>query len=382
MRADMDRFIRMRRRRARGGAFVALMLAATCATAQAPARDTVVETQLAPPAVKAQIRRASAAAAAPRERIARARLLVEASRSTGDPRLLGYAEALLDALNDADALVLRATIEQSRHRFEAAVALLDRVLHHEPSHAQARLTRATIAQVRGDLAAARRDCAALAPLAAAVAAVCTAAVDAASGRHALALAALESVAARGPASLRAWALSLAGEVHERSGDLDAALRAYSESLASGEDLYTRIALADAWLALDRPQQARAALADAAATDAVLLRRWRIARRLGEDAAPLAAQLAERLAAAAARGELLHVREAGWFALERGDAAQALRHARANWAAQREPADALLLAAAARAARDAAALAEVRAWLARTGLRDVRIERVVAANGAA
>lgn len=354
----------------------ALFAAAT--VAQAQSRDTVVETQLAPRAVKAQVRRALPSAQLPAsERIAQARALVEASRANGDPRLLGYAEAQLTDLDEPDALVLRATIEQSRHRFDAALTLLDRVLQRAPAQLQARLVRATIAQVRGDLGSARADCAALASVAPAVAAICTAAVDAASGRDAQALAVLEAVAARGPAPLRAWALSLAGEVHERLGALDAAVRAYSQSLAAGEDLYTRVALADAWLALDRPQQARAALADAPASDAVLLRRWRIARRLGEDAAPLAAQLAERFAAAAARGELLHAREAGWFALERGDSAQALRHARQNWAAQREPADALLLAAAARAARDASADAEVRAWLARTGLRDVRIERVLA-----
>lgn len=359
----------------------ALLVAAT--VAQAQSRDTVVETQLAPRAVKAQVRRALQSAQLPASvRIAQARTLVEASRVNGDPRLLGYAEAQLADLGEPDAVVLRATIEQSRHRFDTALALLDRVLQREPAHLQARLARATIAQVRGDLGSARADCAALASVAAAVAAICTAAVDASNGRDAQALAVLEAVAARGPASLRGWALSLAGEVHERLGALDAAVRAYSQSLASGEDLYTRVALADAWLALDRPQQARTALADAPASDAVLLRRWRIARRLGEDATPLAAQLAERFAAAAARGELLHAREAGWFALERGDIAQGLRHARENWATQREPADALLLAAAARAARDAAALAEVRAWLARTGLRDVRIERVLPASGGA
>jgi tetratricopeptide (TPR) repeat protein len=353
------------------------------AVVQAQPRDAVVETQLAPRAVKAHVQRALLSPAPPpAARIAQARTLVEASRADGDPRLLGYAEALLADLDDADALVLRATIEQSRHRFDAALALLDRVVRREPAHLQARLTRATIAQVRGDYASARADCDAIVPVAAAVAAICTAAVDALTGRQAQALAVLESLAARGPLPLRGWALSLAGEVHERSGALDAAARAFSQSLAHGDDLYTRLALADAWLALGRPQQARAVLADAPQTDAVLLRRWRIARRSGEDATALAARLAERFATATARGELLHAREAGWFALERGDAALALRHARDNWAAQREPGDALLLAMAARAAGDAAALGEVRVWLARTGLRDVRIERAVTAGAGA
>ncbi|GAB4480632.1 MAG: hypothetical protein OHK0044_28690 [Burkholderiaceae bacterium] len=357
-------------------------LVAAVAGAYAQSRDTVVEAQLAPQAIKAQVRRALGPTPLPASaRIAQARTLLEASRASSDPRLLGYAEATLAGLNEADALVLRATIEQGRHRFDAARALLDRVLLEQPMHLQARLTRATIAQVRGDLASARQDCVVIAQQEPVVAAICVAAVDGLSGRHEQALAVLEAMAARGPSALRAWALSLAGEVHERRGAPEAAVRAYSRSLALGEDPYTRVALADAWLALEQPARAQAALADAPASDAVLLRRWRIARRLGEDDAQLAAQLTERFAAAAARGELLHAREAGWFALERGEAAQALRLARENWAAQREPADALLLAAAARAARDAAAAAEVRAWLARTGLRDVRIERLVADNAA-
>ncbi|MFZ5539220.1 MAG: hypothetical protein ACOY5V_05715 [Pseudomonadota bacterium] len=360
-------------------AIATLFVAATAAQGQS--RDTVVETQLAPRAVKAQIRRAmDAASLAPAARVAQARQLIEASRVGGDPRLLGYAEARLGDADDVDALVLRATIEQSRHRFDAALALLDRALRREPAHPQALLTRATIAQVRGDLSVARRDCQSLAQSAPEVAAICTASVDVQSGRDAQGLAQLAAVAERAPA-LRGWALSLAGEAHERRGALQEAVSAYAASLAAHDDLYTRVALADALLASGRAGEAQAALAHAPATDAVLLRRWRIARRLGEDATALAEQLEQRLAAAQARGELLHAREAAWFALERGEAARALRYARDNWAAQREPADVLLLAAAARAADDAGTLAEVRAWLARTGLRDVRIERLLAARGA-
>lgn len=359
-------------------AAIALSLLSCAAFAQTPARDTVVETQLAPRAVKAQIRRGlDAASPAPAARIAQARQLIEASRASGDLRLLGYAEARLGDADDADALVLRATIEQSRHRFARALQLLDRALQLAPQHPQALLTRAAIAQVRGDLSSAGRDCAALARRAPDVAAICAASVDTLSGRDAQGLAQLAAVAERAPA-LRGWALSLAGEAHERRGEPEDAMRAYTASLAANDDLYTRVALADALLASGRAEQAQAVLARAPSTDAVLLRRWRIARRLGADAAALAAQLEQRLTAAEARGELLHAREAAWFALERGDGARALRYARDNWQAQREPADVLLLAAAARAAADAGALAEVRAWLARTGLRDVRIERLLAA----
>lgn len=366
----------------------AFVLSASCAAgAWAQSRATVVETQLLSPALKAQLqsqlRRAPPAAAqAGPERIAQARALIRASRLDGDPRLLGYAEARIADLDSVDALVLRATIEQSRHRFDAATQLLERALQREPAHAQALLTRATIAQVRGELGSARRDCVALAPQAPAVAAICGAVVDSLTGHDARALASLETIAGRGPPALRGWALSLAGEVHARNGRLAPAVHAYTAALAAEDDLYTRVALADALIELGQAESAEAALGSAPATDAVLLRRWRIALRSGGDALPLARRLEQRLAAAEARGELLHAREASWFALERGATVEAMRYARDNWAVQREPADALLLALAGRAAGDGRALAEVRGWLASTGLRDLRIERALAGAGGA
>ena len=348
-----------------------------------PARDEVVETQLLPRAVKQSVQRLhhlrpGAAELSPAERIDGARRLIQAGRASGDPRTLGYAEAQLAGLPETgalgiEALVLRATIEQSRHRFDAARALLDRALEQSPALVQARLTRATIAQVRGNLDAARADCEALRRSAPTVAVICGATGDSLRGKNADALKALESVT---DPALRGWALSIAGEVHEQQGALDAAVRSYTASLALGDDLYTTVALADALIAQQRWPQAEALLLPLPATDAVLLRRWIIARRQQRDATALQAQLADRFAAAQARNELLHAREAALFALEQGDSAAALKLARQNWVDQREPADLRILASAARAANDSAALAEVQDFIVRTGLRDSRVERAL------
>lgn len=369
--------------------FILLCLCAGFAAAieapRAPARDEVVETQLLPKAVKDSVQRLarlqretgkpthSTAA----QRIDAARRLIQAGRASGDPRTLGYAEAELSGVPETglpgvEVWVLRATIEQSRHRFDAARALLDRALQQAPAHVQARLTRATIAHVRGDLDAARADCDALRESAPTVAAICSAIGDSLSGRNGQALKALASVA---DPALRGWALSLAGEIHEQQGDIDAAVRAYTASLALGDDLYTAVALTDALIAQQRWPQAEALLAPLPATDAVLLRRWIVARRQQRDVTALQNQLTDRFAAAQARNELLHAREAALFALEQGDGA-ALELARQNWNDQREPADLRILALAARATGDPAALGEVQGWLARTGLRDVRVERAL------
>jgi hypothetical protein len=120
----------------------------------------------------------------------------------------------------------------------------------------------------------------------------------------------------------------------------------------------------------------ALLRDAPPTDGVVLRQWRSARLQGpSDAWVFEDRLRARLADARERGDgsdLLHARDWAQFELERGNAAEALRLAQANWRDQREPADLLVLAQAATAARDTSARAEVRGWLARTRLQDVRI----------
>ena len=370
--------------------FIALCLPAGIAFSseipRVPPRDEVVETQLLPKGIKQSVKKltrltitgGAASDTLSAQRIDGARKLIQAGRASGDPRTLGYAEAELSGMPETgplgvEVLVLRATIEQSRHRFDAARALLDRALQQSPSHVQARLTRATVAHVRGDLAAARVDCDALREPAAAVAEICSAINDSLSGKSAQAIKALEAVT---DTALRAWALSLAGEIHEQQGALDAAVRAYTASLAVGNDLYTAVALANALIGQRHWSRAEAVLAPLPNTDAVLLARWIAARRQQRDASGLQTQLAERFTAAQSRGELLHAREAASFALEQGDNARALMLARQNWNDQREPADLRILASAAAAAGDAATLAEVKDWLSRTGLRDVRIERAL------
>jgi tetratricopeptide (TPR) repeat protein len=373
-------------------AFIGMALA-ICAGAGAapvaPSRDTVVETQLLPRAVKASVQRLAAIDTAPRsaaESVAAARRLIDAGRASGDPRTLGYAEAVLapwptdDAATPLEVMVLRATIEQSRHRFDAATALLDHVIARAPeggpTQVQALLTRASIAQVRGELQAAAADCQRLRPLHADVAAVCGAMNDALTGHNRRAVDTLRGAIARTEGAVRAWALGVLAQVHEQLGEAEAAAHSYRAALASGDDLVTRLAYVDLLIGRRAHAEARSLLADAAPADGVVLRRWQIER--SDD---LESQLQARFGEAEARGDLLHARDMALFALERGDATRALRLARANWRVQREPADLLVLARAARAAVDGAALAEVRAWLRDTGLADARVHAILGGGGA-
>lgn len=65
-----------------------------------------------------------------------------------------------------------------------------------------------------------------------------------------------------------------------------------------------------------------------------------------------------------------------LALVDADAAGALAAARRNFEGQKELADVRVLARAARAARDPAALAELRRWLSDTGYRDSVTEGIL------
>jgi len=321
-----------------------------------------------------------------------ARRAIDAARELGDPRYLGQAQAALTPWwTEADpptaALLLRATVKQSQHDFSGALRDLDRLVAREPTNAQARLTRATVLTVQGRYADARQDCAALAqrtsPL---VVATCLAAPSSLSGDDAGAYATLTQQlrVARDDVAIRVWSLTLAAEIAARRGDAENAQRRFAEALVlDRDDAYLKAAYADFLLEQRRPEVALPLLGTDIRNDSILLR---IA--LAEQALPGAAEafrmhradLAARFEAAHRRGDFLHQREEARFRLFiENDAQGALALARQNWSVQREPADLLILAQAARATRDASVLQTVRDWLVASGLHDATVAAVMEAT---
>src|SRR5580700_963626 len=112
---------------------------------------------------------------------------IEQERATGDLRYLGYAEAVLAPWVAKPepvpaALVLQATLQQSRHEFTAALATLDRSLQARPDDPQAWLTRATVLRVLGRYPEARAACAQFADHAdTGLSVICQQGIDALSG---------------------------------------------------------------------------------------------------------------------------------------------------------------------------------------------------------
>ncbi len=311
-----------------------------------------------------------------------ARLDIEASRRRADPRYLGQAQAALAPWWDLPSppelvLVLRATIRQSLHDFDGALADLDRVIAQAPGDAQAWITRSVVLSVRGRYVEAKASCEPVERLAASVVfTICDASVDALTG-HAAAASdrILQSLQAVTSSEMREWGLSTVAEITARLGRDDDSALLFRQALAlDGEDAYALAAYADLLLDEGRPEEAARLLAGRTDNDNLLLRLVLAERALGDSHLEAHAELlAARYEGSRLRGDTVHRREEARFVLGvKNDGRAALALARANWDVQREPWDLRVFLAAALAAKDAAAAAPALAFLDDSHLEDPRI----------
>jgi tetratricopeptide (TPR) repeat protein len=331
-------------------------------------------------------RRRSLAAAPERVELAveLAREDIARYRRLSDPRYLGRAQATLARwwkLPDPppDVLLLRATIEQSIHEFGAARADLDKLIAERPDDAQAQLVRAVVATITAHYADAQASCDAVARLASPlIATTCASPLRGLSAPE-LAYRALRAVYARSrpDAGVRGWALTELAELAVQQGDLDAAQLHLHQALAVDDsDAYARNLLADVLLALGVTAEAQQLLAGREAIDSHLVRMAIVEHLQGRDGAAVRA-MRERIAAAAERGDRIHLREEARFTLVVDGAPQrAVTIARDNWDVQKELADARLLAECAAAAHDRAAAAPVLAWAHEHDVHDAWLDRAL------
>ena len=309
------------------------------------------------------------------------------SRSETDPRYLGYAQAALApwwqlAAPPVPVRLLRATILQSTHHFNAALQDLDAVIAQQPANAQAWLTRATVLTVQGDYEKATASCARLSALSTQLVTVtCVASVAGVTGRAAkseqLLNLTLQRSAGTAP-ELEHWALSLLAEMAARRGDMVTAEARFKQALAQQpRDSYLLGAYSDFLLDRKRPLEVLKLVQDQQRIDALLLRQALALQAIPGQDAPLkaaTAELAARFNAAMQRGDTVHQREQARFALLlQRDLPGALRLAQSNWAIQKEAADMRILLEAAVAARDKAAARPVLDWIAAHQVEDVALK---------
>ncbi|MFZ6871704.1 hypothetical protein ACO0LF_06480 [Undibacterium sp. Di27W] len=313
---------------------------------------------------------------------------IHASRNDGDPRYLGYAQAVLKpwwSLTNppVSVLVLRATILQSTHQFPQALLDLNSVLKQDRDNAQAWLTRATVLQVQGEFAQARASCMRLYPLAPElITLTCLHNIGSLNGDAASSYAALSSAYTKyadSDAGTKIWGSTLLAEMAARLGNSKAAENWYQQALTlASPDSYLLGSYADFLLDQQRPGEVITLLKSKTRNDALLLR-YALALQAQKSAAA-ASQimlLDQRFEAAMLRGDTVHQREQARYELQlKNRPAIALKLAQLNWAIQKETADLRILLEAA-AAQDPQAAIPALAWLQQNKLEDKTLQAVIA-----
>lgn len=376
-------------------AFAALFMTVAAAAPRVPEGDgTVLERLPSRPNDPAMVelrQMRAALAKSPDDSRAAARLALRYFRlasADGDPRYVGYAEAALRPWRENDApieiLFARGVLRQYRHDFEGALRNLERVVQLQPDHEEARSWRAAIFMVQADYDAASRECAALARGAEELVAVgCGAQLGGLTGKSREAYARLATAVERNAQADRAtrlWALTRLAELAWRLGDPAGAERHFRAALALGlTDNFLLAAYSDFLLERGRHADVVRLLENWVRSDTLLLRLALAERALNLPAAKAHEQaLADRFAAAALRGERLHMGEEARFLLEiKGDPRAALAVAAENWKSQREPRDAAVFLQAAAASRDAHGAAPVLRWLQQSGFESPRLRELAA-----
>lgn len=319
-----------------------------------------------------------------------AKSYLDQAHELGDPRFAGMAMSAIEGWTDEATmpdgiLLMRANLQQYLHEFDASALSLQRLLARPSAQPrpQAWLTLATVRRVQGRYADSDAACKQVAQAGSALhAQACTAENAALRGDADGARATFKQLLATPSlaAATQAWLTTSLAELEQRSGRASAAEAAFRAALKLDADAYATLAYADFLIEQKRPREALVVLKDQARSDAVVLR-MAIAGTQAKTASAAAdvAEMRERINLANQRpdAKVFHGREQAMFALfVEGRPDQALDLARGNVAQQREPLDLLVLAQAARATGQVAALQEAQRLTKEVGLRDARVQALL------
>ncbi len=314
---------------------------------------------------------------------------IEEGRRFGQPRGFGRAEAMLEAVRatgarSAEWHVLSADIHQYRHEYIRALALLDNAVRIDATHVRAHLMRAAIRQTRGELRAARADCAAILGVGEQLlGGACLAQILGLTGNLDRAYGLLErqlsAAGDRATPAVRTWILGALADMAERRGDTARAELHLRRALeVDPHDAYARLALADLLIEGGNSSAALLVLDGQPHSSATLLRRAEAHRALGSpagdaQATTIARALRASLEDSRRRGEQVDWRDGARLARLEGRKCDALRAADRNWQVQREPIDARLLATTAAECGERAALEPLLRWRKLARYQDAQLD---------
>ena len=315
----------------------------------------------------------------------------------GDPRYVGYADALVGRFAgqmNAPLLIVRGMVRQYRHDFDDALADFAAALALDADLATAHAWRGAIYLVQANYAAAAKECEALQRLQRPVLqGGCTGLTQAYTGNLGLAFKTLQqALATTKDDSRRLWLHTRLGEVAAWQGQAAVAEQHFRQAVALGiDDGYLLAAWSDFLLDQGRADQVIALLGKWEPVDGLLLRLALAETLLKLPVANVHVQtLGDRFAAARQRGDTTHQAEEARFHLVlRKDAKEALRLAAENFQIQKEPRDARIVLEAALATRDPAGARDATAWLKSSGFEGTvlrglaqQLQVVAAPNGSA
>ena len=328
----------------------------------------------------------AAVASAPSDQAASVKLAqkyFDLAMARGDPRFIGYADAIVNRFStplSAQLLLVRGTLRQYRHDFAAALEDYAAALELDSDLAGAHAWRGAIFLVQADYVNAGKECEALQGLQRPVlSGGCAGLSLAYTGHLDKAYKTLyQALGASRDEGHRLWLHTRLGEVAAWQGQFARAERHYRDALAIGrDDGYLLAAWSDFLLDRGRAAEVVDLLAAWVSSDGLLLRLTEAETLLKLPSSMAHRQaLDDRYAAARLRGDTTHRAEEARFHLRlKGDAKLAVALATENYRVQKEPRDARILLEAAVAAQDPGAARAVLDWLQTSGFEDALLRQL-------
>jgi cytochrome c-type biogenesis protein CcmH/NrfG len=320
--------------------------------------------------------------------VALAQAYIDYGRSTGDARYLGRAMAIIEPFMAASAppipvMLVHATIQQSRHFFQASRDELTQILKRDPENVQALLTLSTVAMVQGDHALANRLCVEMTNAAGNfMGMICTASLRGLSGQNAQAYALLSYVEDPGPKAppgIKAWIEGLMADTAARMGNADLADAHFRKALQlTPGDNFLLADYGEFLIDQGRAREAIDLVANDTPSDTSFLVLVTAEKALDlPKAASDVAEMDARFASMDQRGDHVFMREEASYLLHvERDPKMALDLATQNWRVQRAPKDVRVYLEAALAANDPASAKPALDFIASTHLSDVSIDPLV------
>lgn len=359
-----------------------------CATAQAaphtPTQDSEVIERLPFKPGDTTARELSALRAAvakapadPEPALALAERYFDLATARGDPRYVGYADAVVGRFSanmTAPLLLMRGTVRQYRHDFADALSDYAAALKLDSDLAGAHAWRGAIYLVQANYTAATLECEALLRMDRPVLnGGCAGLTQAYTGHLATAYKTLQrALAAAHYDDQRLWLNTRLAEVAGWQGQAALAEQHFRRALDLGlDDSYLLAAWSDFLLDQGHAEQVIQQLTKWDTVDGLLLRLTEAETALKRPAAKAHMQaLGDRFAAAKLRGDTTHQAEEARFYLRlRHDPKEAVRLAVANYQVQKEPRDARVVLESALVDHNPAAAQPVLDWLQSSGFED-------------